>query len=446
MHPITSRRRSLPIVAVAFALAACDRTATVQVDASTRFQTFDAWSATVEIGDSDMSQSRIAGFREEILDWAVDSIGITRLRLAVKSGYENRVDHAPAFLADNSRRGPWVASWFTIENDNDDPYLADPAGFQFFFIDHLMETVVLPIRDRLEARGETLYLNLNYVDFGSTPFEHRDAPEEFAEFMLEVVRHLDTKYGIVADGIEILEPDNDGEWSARHVAEGFVAVGERLEAAGYDLDFIGPSNITVAGAIDYIEEMLTVPGLDRYLTELSYHKYRGYEPEQLQEISRIARENGLRTSMLEFMDATTADLYRDLVFGDVSVWQRFAILDYVRPDEAGRVRYWDDVRQTSLYTRSVRPGSVRVAATSSAEDFQPVAFVAPDGGQVVITRAERARRFAVRGLDAGGYEAVAVFDDGYESAAIPLVEDETGALTGEMVRPGVLLLRPASAP
>ena len=428
-------------LSLVIAASACSPAA-IEVDPEARFQTIQGWSATAEIGDSDFPQARVAEYREEILDWAVDSMGINRLRLPVKSGYEHPEDLAPAFLADNDRRRQWVARWFYIENDNDDPDVADPDGFQLFFIDHLMETLILPVRDRLEARGERLYLNLNYVDFGSSPFEHRDDPEEFAEFMLVVVRHLDTKYGIVADAIEILEPDNDAEWTAQDVARGILAAGARLEQEGYRPDFIGPSNITVRGALEYMEEMMAVPGIDRYMAELVYHKYGPVEPEDIRAIAAMGERFGLRTAMLEHMYSGSAGLHEDLVLGNVSAWQKFGLMTYVVPDSVnGGLRYRDDAKLISEYFRNVRRGAVRIGATSSRRAFSPAAFVNPDGSTVVLVRASRGGSVTIAGVDPRSYDAWFVSDGDYATTPIQAEVGDDGTLGAGIPGSGLLVVR-----
>lgn len=51
-------------------------------------------------------------------------------------------------------------------------------------------------------------MNLNYVDFGNSAFEHRDTPAEYGEIILVTFPRVRQKYGWVPNAVEIsLEPD-----------------------------------------------------------------------------------------------------------------------------------------------------------------------------------------------------------------------------------------------
>jgi hypothetical protein len=58
--------------------------------------------------------------------------------------------------------GVWGCLRYTTVNDNADPRALNSAGFQFTELDSTMVRVVLPFRQRLQARGETLGLTLTW--------------------------------------------------------------------------------------------------------------------------------------------------------------------------------------------------------------------------------------------------------------------------------------------
>jgi hypothetical protein len=73
-----------------------------------------------------------------------------------------------------------------------------------------MSRIVVPLRQRVLARGVPFYLLLSYVDFGGPSSRgHNTNPAEYAEFMVAVWRHFRSTYGFVPNGINIInEPDN----------------------------------------------------------------------------------------------------------------------------------------------------------------------------------------------------------------------------------------------
>ena len=274
---------------------------------------------------------------------------------------------------------------------------------------------MLPFKQRVEANGETPYINLNYVSFNKDESVHRPNPDEYAEFIVATFRHIQGKYGFAPDAVEIiLEPDQAG-WSAQDIAKAIVATGRMLEAEGFDTpDFIAPSTTSMARAIDYIDDMLEEPGLLDYLTDLSYHRYRGVSNSNLKALADRAAEHGLRTSMLEWIGADHKTLYQDLTVGNASAWQQFTLafptrdngaqyitIDNVE-DAVPSLKFGDRTRYLQQYFRYVRPGARRIQATRM-DNFSPTAFVNLDGKYVVVVNAASRGLVKVEGLRPGNY-------------------------------------------
>jgi hypothetical protein len=126
-----------------------------------------------------------------------------------------------------------------------------------------MDQIVVPLRAKLAARGEALYVNLCYVAFtsgiASGIYAHSD-PAEYAEFLLATFQHLQSRYGWVPDGIEvILEPDNRTIWantSGTLIGQAIKAAGDRLAAAGFHPDFIAPSVMNNSNGPAYIDNLV----------------------------------------------------------------------------------------------------------------------------------------------------------------------------------------------
>ena len=151
-------------------------------------------------------------------------------------------------------------------------------GFDFSELDFHINNSVIPIKQRLEARGESLYINLCYVAFidhiktDKFTYIHSD-PEEYAEFMLANFLHIKNKFGFVPDAIEvILEPDNIGyrdnieyhtdkwKWNGQHIGHAIVATAKRLKANGVKVKFIAPSATNMEHAAEYFDQIADIPG------------------------------------------------------------------------------------------------------------------------------------------------------------------------------------------
>lgn len=426
--------------------------ADVTIDTTLRFQTIvGGWEAVAQ-GCHLECLEQFSEYADELLDMAVEEVGLTRLRLEVRSGVENPEDPAGRFLSGEIGFQEWKEQWYDIVNDNGDPNSVDPSGFQFTELDATVEDIVLPMKQRLEARGEELYVNLTYVDFGTSGFEHHSDSAEYAEFVVATFRHLDEKYGLVPDALEIiLEPDV-AEWSPRPTGEALVAAAERLRAAGYEPDVIAPSHSGMAGSVSFFDEMIQVDGVLDELTDLSYHRYRGVSDQALSDIADRAENHGLRTGMLEHIGSGHEDLHDDLTVANNSAWQQFG-LGFVTDDRnspglylvvdpaTSVVRLSNMARFLSQYFNAIRPGAVRVEATSEDPNLKPIAFLNADGRRVVVVNADTGGSFTVGGLPSGTYEI------GYTTPEelVPTAEERTlkeeGVLQVSLPAGGVLSIR-----
>jgi hypothetical protein len=456
---MTLRDRSSPVLASLLSLALAvlvgprhvsAQPPTITVDGSRTFQTIVGWEATAQANQLDPNY---ASYRDEIMAAAVD-FGINRIRLEVRSGMENPTDWWKLRFIDGAIDADTYRSHrYEIINDNMDPRVADPAGFQFAQLDHSMETVVLPLRAALAAAtGEHLHVNLCYVDFGVSAFEHAANSPEYAELVLTVVEHLHTKYGIVPDTWEVtLEPENTGGvWLDRQIAQGIQAAGDRLAAAGYgEIKFIAPSVLNIVDFWHYPSSYGSP-----YITELSYHRYGGGLPDQLQQVAATAAQYGKRTSMLEHIGSSYVELHDDLKYGNVSAWQQYA-LAFPTADNGAQyftingttVTTGSRTKLLRHYFKYVRSGAVRIGATSENSLLDPLAFRNADGGQVVVVKstATSEQAFSVAELPPGTY---GVLRTAGGNATVSLPDQTVGP--GDVVSaligaPGVITIYPKAA-
>ncbi len=388
--------------------------AVIRLNPAITYQTISGWEATAQAGQAECPNFN--AYKDNLFDQAVNDLGINRLRVEVRSGFENPTDYFGEFLRGQRPIGDWLDHRYSLVNDNDDPQTTNPAGFQFSELDHTIETVVLPVKERLEARGETLFINVNYIDFATETDTHYGHPEEYAEFVLATYRHMQEKYGLTPDAWEvILEPDNSA-WTGADIGQAIEATAARLLAAGFTPRFIAPSTTDMDNAWRYFDEMVgTAPGSLPYLAELSYHRYDG---SQLAEIVRRAERYGLNTAMLEHIGSGYEDLHTDLTVGRNSAWQQFT-LAYCETDNAAQY-YWIDQsdparpvarlgemsRFLRQYFHFIRRDAVRIEAETANPAFDPVAFINPGGGFVVVVKAAEGGEFTIAGLPAGRYRTI----------------------------------------
>jgi hypothetical protein len=385
----------------------------IRVDAGTQFQTITGWEAHVQAGQE---HAQFASFRDALFDQAVNDLGITRLRIEPLAGFEHSRD-----LADDLERGlidypTYRCLRYTTVNDNADPFVIDWSGFHFSHLDSYIENTVIPLRQRLAARGEALYVVATYVAFstgGCPPAQyHHTDPEEYAEFVLATYQHMQQKYGFVPDAWEvILEPDNTSFWRGPQIGRAMVAAGKRLQQHGFTPRFIAPSNRSMAAAISYFDAMVAIPGALDHLSEFAYHRYGGVSDANLQAIGQRAVQYGIRTSMLEHIGSGYEDLHKDLALGRASAWQQFALAfptsdngaQYFVLSSGGAVQPGSRTRYLRQYFRYVRPGAVRIGAQSASNALDPLAFINPGGRYAVVVKADAAATFTVQGLPAGLY-------------------------------------------
>ncbi len=408
---------------VDYAAVTSGGTATVTVDESTRYQVMTGWEATAQAGQG---ASGFNGWKNNLFDQAVNDLGITRLRVAVVENAEST-------------------------NDNNDPNTINMAGFNWSALDLIMNQVVMPMKQRVEARGEHLYVNLNYTAFRTSAGHLHSNPAEYAEFILAAFLHLQSSFGVVPDGVEvILEPDNGtffGSGSGTLIGQAIVAAGARLAANGFHPDFIAPSVMAMSRAPGWIDNMLAVPGAANYVTELSYHRYSGVSDANLAAIWSRAAAHGMQTSMLEHIASGVEDLYKDLTIAHNSSWQQYT-LAYPTSDNGAQYYYISGssvimgsrTKQLWQYFHYVRPGAQRVGATSQSGSVRPVAFTNPGGGMAVVLHVDAAGSYTVAGLRPGSYEVTFTNGSGTRTTLPSVTATAGGQVTVAPSQTGILTL------
>ena len=398
--------------------------ASITINGGITYQTISGWEATTEIGQSGFP-NLIHIWEDTVVQLAVNELGINRLRLEIRSGSENPVDYFALYLSGQISYNEWKAHRYEIINDNSDPMVIDTSGFQFTELDFRIEHIVNPFRELLTARGEQLYVNLNVVDFagsqGNSNVQYQDEPAEYAEFILATFLHIQQKYGWVPDAVEIILEPNLADWgNGTNVGNALVAAGDLLQDHGFTPDFIVPSTSKMNLAVSWFDQLIQVPGALSYITELSYHRYGGVSTSNLQAIAQRSLQYGIGAAMLEHIGSDYEDLHEDLKTGLNTAWQQFTLAFPNPPSyggDNGAQYYWIDISDTNnvqivlgsltkflrQYFKFIRGGAIRIDATSTDNDFDPLAFVNTDGSYVVVVKADGGGSFVINGLPSGEY-------------------------------------------
>lgn len=389
----------------------------VQIDKAISYQTITGWEATPFI-TSECNPS-FPVLRDVLLPLLVDSIGITRVRLEVRSGSEHTADNYQIFLDNGCPNPPdtnyqkWRAIRYATVNDNDDPKTINWGGFHFTELDLKIENVIIPLKKLLEERGIKLFINLCYVAFTSQikngEYIHNN-PDEYAEFVLATYLHIRDKYGFVPDTWEVLlEPDNVKEWDGVLMGQAIVKSAERLKEYGFVPRFVAPSTTNMTNAISYFDNIIKTPTAVDYIEEISYHRYGGVSQASLKEIAKRANQYNKKTSMLEwwFDNATHKVLYEDLEIGNVSSFQQSPINGFFNIDTSNWQKLKVSIKDVSQYNRLyylfIRPGAVRKEATTNNPVVKPLAFINKDSALTVIFESDEESNVSISGLPAGKY-------------------------------------------
>jgi PKD repeat protein len=430
----------------------------ITLDPSISYQTISGWEATSQSGQE---FPEFDNYKDTLFNLAVNDLGINRIRLEIRAGSENSKDYWSQWRNGQIDEAEWRCLRYSTINDNGDPDRISGSGFQFSELDDKVTKNVTPLKQRLEARGEKLFINLEYVAFtkqingtgcpSNLQYIHDD-PDEYAEMILATSLHLRSKFGIEPDTWEvILEPDNVSEWNGNLIGRAIVATAAKLEQNGFDPQFIAPSTKSMARAHSYFDAIAKVPGAVSHMRTLSYHRYSGVSSSDLQAIVNRANQYGLDTSMLEKIKADYVTLHDDLKNGRNSAWQQFS-LAFPGTGDSGGAYYQIDLSNPSnpninmgsrtkflrQYFKFIRAGAQRIEATSSNSVFDPLAFINTDGRYVVVVKADSGGDFSIEGLPSGRYGIKYTTSGQYDIDHPDMTLSSGGTLTTSIPASGVI--------
>lgn len=437
----------LALVAIAALVLYQHQPVTITIDPAERFQTFQAWEATLETPPGLTPKP----YRDKVYESLIRDVGITRLRLEVYAGDEGRNGIALRdYYSGKADMNGWRRWRYKTINDDADPFHINPAGFDFFDLDSRMELGALPLLKSAKAQGRTLDLLLTYVAFtglkSGAPYLHTD-PEEYAEFVLATFLHMKEKYGVTPGSFEpLLEPDLAGPWTPESFGAALGAAVTRLSENGFHPRIVTPSVSNIFLSDDWLEGIAKTKAAQNAISEISYHRYYGGPERVLTDLAQRAARIGAQTSMLEywFGKATHDLLYEDLTMANVSAWQGRSDYTYHIIEKDGSFTLAPDIRLNRLYMQAIRPGAVRIAAAGGRKNrVRAVAFQTPEGRINLILDSLKGGTARIENLPPGHYvidEAYVGLSDRPQSA---VTVPDTGKITLSLPVEGVLTLRAA---
>ncbi len=381
------RRRAGCAVGLALAFGALTAPADVQVtlNPAVQYQTIQGWGASPWLPNW-----VTPSMREEIIREVVDDLGLTRLRV-----------EPPAGNAAETRRWEWF-------NDNGNPEDTNWSALNTAPMDALITRFVIPFRQRVEANGDPFqfYVSPSFFDGGSSgsvPVWLFNSPAEYVEYATSILLHLKNTHGLAADYYCILnEAGNNNPFWETAVATMIKAVGPAFQSAGVPTPIQFPEAISANTSWSFINALRNDAAIWPYIGLLSYHLYGTNDPHRSR-IRDFGLARGIPTAQTEYMNLTTTHLYDDLTLGGVSVWEIYGLTSqltysYNRIQKTGQ--YWP-FRQLLRY---VRPGDVRIAATSADANLRVLAFAGKSKITVILFNGAGERRAIITGLPGGDYQ------------------------------------------
>jgi len=395
-------------------------------DPAVRYQTFQGWGGAIASWHNVYSRTPIP-HRPEVLAEGLDAV-TEDLRL-------NHFNVGLRMMAVEPK------------NDNADPQHTEGAGFDFYNQDRHIDQVILPIRDRLQKRGERMVLYLVAVfHVGKTP-QFLANFDEYVEFALASLAHFRER-GLEADyWVMNNEPDLNRAWGPSEMGLLAARLGEAFERAGYRTKIAGPETVIPDDFAKWFLPVVQTPGVLRHLGAITYHNY-DHDPSRGEEAPMAPRANlaqwgrtlglpviqteqgeggvGNRERWAGYDFGAGLDLARtiisDLTYANVSAWQMHAVTSlgvlgpkssaggvffFLAPDGSAVTRpaHYYALR---LFTRTIRPGSVRVELRTTQQDqrVRGVAFLSAKGQPLLVVLNENTvpTRVEVTALPAGKYQ------------------------------------------
>ncbi len=410
----------------------------IQVDNATTYQSVDGFGAnTLSLVFTD--RDYLGAYRAAAIEAAYGDVGLS-LGLLNTALVETPADATDPF----GQR----------ENDNGDPVVLDPAGFNFAESDNLREKILIPAATY--GYGDVTLgplLNLQTALPWLQSIRSADYTrylDEAAENVLAVIQHWQEAYGTTPRLLDLFNEPTSGNRelvssSVQEMVDLVARIGARLRAAGFaDVKFLVPNEETIGRSYEVAHAMLSDPEARPYVGVIGYHPYpygsayasprrileasgMGMPDEtarqQLEQLKALGQQYGVPIWMTEVSEGPgTQDYGFDAIegvlaraihahdnfeyagasafFGMNTIWdskthaEHFAGRavpflsgqdDIVLPDvSTGKINISPMGYAIGHYARWIRPGTVRIKATSEKPRVIVTAFRDSANDRIVV--------------------------------------------------------------
>ncbi len=361
------------------------REGAVLVDLDVRHQTIQGFGVTTRVWSdphlSDAPQTNVpAAAQDEILALLLDDLGITRMRPFIEGGIE-------------------------LENDNGDPDVLDPAGFNF---EWKRTDAHIELIRQARARGLPVWFpSMLQPEQWMT----EEMPDEYVERIMAQLFRWQEMGALPLFISPVNEPTMEfaGTFSTEWFVEVVRDLGRRIDEAGLSTQLVIPDDVTPERGIVFAEAVMADPETRQYVAALAYHIYGGDEASR-QRFAELGAEYDVPVWMTEYSRAEwdtwpaaldwAATMHELLArnsagavdymwgfFGSYQQGHTLVSIDFADgqyQSHAPTAAYW----VTGQWSRFVRPGYVRTDVTAP-HSTELSAFVAPDGREVVIVAVNR---------------------------------------------------------
>ena len=464
---------------------------TITLIPSKTYQTWRGWGtylyACSDPGDCPLAwpDRNIPLWAETAYDTAVNDLGITMLFLSMFSNCQHTENYWAEALAICDTKG-WSnkACWDAYQNKSGvwringrlGSIVRNSSTFHWDCPDWQMNTVGIPLSRRIIASGQKAWLSARIEDRGygisgvPSRYGFCDHPADYGRFWLNFFNHMKDTYGFVPDFIDIVnEPDTAKGpagfcWrSGSTIGKIIKTVGDTLARNSYNPKFFAPSCVSTRNAVTYFNDLWSVTGARPYIDSISYHKYSGNTSctaydcsgsgcKDIAAIGNIVNRFGIHSSMNEMIKSSYATLHTDIKCGNVSTWDgMYALVGpstgnggswmIVTDDSNHTLTLSDGAKLIRQYSKFIRPGAVRIVASGNST-FDPVAFINPGGGYVVVVKVTSpGGTFLIEGLPAGKYGIkYAILGGSYDQDLADQAVAEGQNLTTNMTQTGVITI------
>ncbi|MDF3128556.1 glycoside hydrolase family 30 beta sandwich domain-containing protein [Kiritimatiellaeota bacterium B1221] len=357
------------------------------IDPHTTYQTIGGWGWVNSL-PSDLSPE----FREELIFEIVDQFGLNRQRFEIPAGNKY-----------HSHRWEW-------SNDDADPKHTTWDNFTLDLLDQRIRETTAPFVQHVRDRGDPydMFVSFSFYDGGSSgppPAWILNNPGEYVEFAMSLLLRLKHVYGLEANHICILnEPGYHNVFALSTIRDKIAVLGPRMAAAGLKTRIQYPEAVNVGNAMNtFITPTASDDDMWSWIGNISYHRYGSTS--LLPDLAAFAASKNLTTAMTEHSNLNIDRLYEDLTVGNISYWDVYGIgseIDLTNYNHLVRKNWYWRFRQITQY---VRPGAVRVAASSDDSQLRTLAWD-KDGAMVLnlLNNSDNVTRTVnIQGLPPGTY-------------------------------------------